>query len=75
MGDWEEAVDKFQASQEEQKTLAAMQAAALENRAMSLAEGQSLPQPPRHLLEQQQQQHPCAIASYLLKDEAHAYPA
>lgn len=39
VGDWEEAVDKFQASQEEQKTLAAMQAAALENRAMSLAEG------------------------------------
>ena len=73
MGDWEEAVDKFQASQEEQKTLAAMQAAALENRAMSLAEGQSLPQPPRHLLGQQQ--HPCAIASHLLKDEAHAYPA
>lgn len=42
VGDWEEAIDRFQVSQEEQKTLAAMQAAALENRAMSLAEGQSL---------------------------------
>ena len=52
MGDWEEAVDKFQASQEEQKTLAAVQDAAMENRAMSLAEGQPLPQPSILLLQQ-----------------------
>lgn len=39
VGDWEEALEKFKASQEESLAVASAQAAALENRAMSLAEG------------------------------------
>ncbi len=43
MGDWEEALEKYNASREEAAALANSQAAVMETRAMSLAEGQSAP--------------------------------
>ncbi len=43
VGDWEEALEKYKASREEAAALANSQAAVMENRAMSLAEGQSAP--------------------------------
>ena len=44
-GDWEQALEKYNASREEAAALATSQAAVMENRAMSLAEGQSAPFP------------------------------
>ena len=43
VGDWEEALAKYNASREEAAALANSQAMVMENRAMSLAEGQSAP--------------------------------
>ena len=43
VGDWEEALAKYNASREEAAALANSQATVMENRAMSLAEGQSAP--------------------------------
>lgn len=39
MGDWEEALTKFKASQAEESLALANKEASIENRAMSLAEG------------------------------------
>ena len=43
VGDWEEAVAKFKTSQAEESLALANKEAAIENRAMSLAEGQHMP--------------------------------
>ena len=42
VGDWEEALTKFKASQAEETLALANKEASIENRAMSLAEGQHL---------------------------------
>lgn len=42
VGDWEEALTKFKASQAEESLASANKEAAIENRATSLAEGQHL---------------------------------
>ena len=57
VGDWEEALTKFRTSQAEESLALASKEAALENRAMSLAEGQLSEDLKQHIWSLQDRDH------------------